>query len=405
MSTRRRLAALLVALAVLTSGCGWIPGTGGGGLHATVYFERAVSLYEASQVRVLGLPAGSVDEVAVEGGVVRVELTIDGDVPVPADVQATIIPLSLIGERYVQLFPAYTGGPRLQDDAVIPLERTTVPVEPDEALVSLRDFLDDLNPEGTRRLTENLAEDLDGQGESLNAMLREFSDLTREFGGNSEELGQIIDNFDRFAAALASREEQLGAVLDDFATVAGTLADEREHIASIVTNLSRFAADARDLVEEHGDRLGDDLETLARVAQALQANLDAVGQLLDAGPITFSGLRAAYRADERVIMLRDNGTFFESEGGQGGADPPNEGILPSGGEEPPAVPPDGDAPEVPETPFTPLDDLLRELRDEHVGPLQLSARSERRGDGGFAAGVRGFFRGLGGLARAVAGVA
>ena len=404
-----RLGATMCVVAMVASACGIVGGGGGGGRTFTAYFTRAVSLFPDSQVRVLGLPAGSVADVEVEGNLVRVELSVSDDVPVPADAQATIVPFSLIGERYVQLFPAYTGGPRMKDGAVIPVERTSVPVEPDEALKSLRDLLEDLNPEGTRRLTENLAEDLEGQGQSVNAMLAQVGDLTRDLGAKSDSLGRIIDHFDAFTASLVTREAQIGRVLDDFAAVTGVLAEERAHLANVVTNLAKFAADARELVEKHGDSLGKDLEVLEHVAQALEANLAAVGQLLDTGPMLASGLRGAYNATNRVIMLRDRGALDgatqgpSASGSSSGAGAPGggPGVGPAGG-----ATGGGSSAPVPETPFGPLDELLRQLADQGDAPVPIAARAaprrgrvERMADAG-----ADFVRRVGGLARAVVGL-
>lgn len=417
MTTRTRLRASAVALtlALVSSACGAIPGTGGGGgMRVTAFFERTVSLFEGSQVRVLGLPAGTVDSVEVDGDLVKVELNIDEGVSIPADASATIVPFSLIGERFVQLFPAYTGGPRMEAGAVIPAERTSIPVEPDEALVSLRDFLDDLNPEGTSRLTKNLREDLEGQGQELNRALRRLADLAADFGSKSDTIGRIIDNLDDFTATLVTREAQIGAVLDDFASVTEVLAAERDHLGNIVTNLASFAGDAGQIVDEHVDRLDRDLEVLEHVAQAVSANLGAVEDLLDAGPITATGLKNAYDPENRVIMLRndaelgdDGSEDAEAEnGGQSANRPTRSDPAPPESETP--TPESPDEP-IPESPFTPIDRLLDELLDGEGegGPLELSSRSTTSEPGGaerLARGIVDFFGGLGSLARDVVGV-
>ena len=51
---------------------------------------------------------------------------------VPADAKALVIAPNLVSARFVQLAPAYTGGPVLADGAEIGLDRTAVPVEWDE---------------------------------------------------------------------------------------------------------------------------------------------------------------------------------------------------------------------------------------------------------------------------------
>lgn len=264
--------------------------SGGDGYQVTAYFDKAVSLYEASDVKILGLSAGKVDDIEVEGTQVRVRMTIDADQPLPADVKATIVPFSLIGERYVQLFPAWTPGlPKAQPGTVIPPERTTIPTEPDEALAALKKLLDSLDPNATGRLVSNLADDLRGNGQGINDALRGLADLTSTLAAKDGELVGIIENFDRFAATLRSRERQLGQVMDQFASATTLLADERENIAKLVDSLSRLSADGLDLVNEHGSRLDRDLTILTRVLQSVRANLDAVGVLLDSGPTLIAG--------------------------------------------------------------------------------------------------------------------
>jgi virulence factor Mce-like protein len=301
------LGATLMVVATVAASCGIVGGGGGApSLHLTAYFSRTISLYPQSDVKILGLTAGEVKKIEVVGTKVRVDFVVNGDVPVPADVKATIIPQSLIGERYLQLFPAWTNGPKLTDRSTIPIERTTVPVEPDEALASLKTFLENLNPDGAHRLVTNLADDLAGQGQVLNDALHNFANLTETLAGRSDSLGQIIDNFDKFTATLVTRERQLGQVMDDFATLTGVLADERKHVEALVHNLASVAASARDLIATHKAGLDRDLTTLAKVAKSVDANLANVLQLLDSGPVLATGLQNAYDPAFHRIDLRNS---------------------------------------------------------------------------------------------------
>lgn len=309
----RRVALLLSTAAVATALAGCTSGGGGGSYKLTAYFDKAISLYDQSSVRVLGLPAGKVTDVEVEGTQVRVEMSIDRDVPVPADVQATIVPLSLIGERYIQLFPAWVDGQsRAEDGAVIPRERTTIPVEPDEALAAVKEFLDALDPDATGRLIKNLAGDLEGNGQHLNDALRGLGTLTQTFADKDEEIGRIIDQFDDFTATLAVRDRQLARVMQGFAATTGVLAQERKEIESLVAGLAELSTDGLDLVTEHGGRLEGDIEVLARTLKSVQSNIAGVRQLLDGGPLLVAGpnldgkagLAGAYDAKYHHLDLR-----------------------------------------------------------------------------------------------------
>jgi len=306
----RRAAPVVVAamLAAGMAGCGVIGG-GGDQYGVTIYFARAVALYEQGQVRVLGLPAGHVDEVATEGNRVRVEISVDSDIPVPQDVKAALVPQSLIGERYVQLTPAWIEGqPRLQDlpedERVIDVADTVIPVEPDEALAALNEFLQSLDPDSLGRLITNSADDLEGNGENLGIALDSVSDLVNVLAEHDDELASIVENFDEFTSTLVTRESQIGEVLDAFARTANLLADERANIEALVGGLARVSQDGFDLISEHAASLRTDVDTLGRLSQSIVANLDAVEALLDAGPRLADGLIGAYNPTLRAMNLR-----------------------------------------------------------------------------------------------------
>lgn len=278
---------------------------GGGGYTLSAVFPRTISLYPSSDVRVLGLPAGKVTSVRVEGTNVRVRMRLKKSVPVPADVRATIVPLSLIGERYVQLFPVWTDGvPRARNGDLIPIERTDIPVEPDEALAALKKFLDTLDPQATGNLITNLAGDLGGNGQRLNDALKGTSNLVATLADKDEQLVHLIDHFDRFTQTLRTRESQLGRTMELFATTTDLLAQERRTIESLVANLSSVSTNAYDLVSEHRVRLDRDLTILTRLLQSVRTNLDSVEKVLDAGPILVNGVKGAYSKQYHRLDLR-----------------------------------------------------------------------------------------------------
>ena len=308
---RRALVAVVAVMALSLTSCG---GSSEGGTHITAWFDRAVSLYPSSSVRVLGLPAGKVDDVTVVGRRVRVEMTVKESVPVPADVEATIVPLSLIGERYIQLTPAWkVGDRRAPSEMVIPESRTHIPVEPDEALAAVKHLLDTLDPEATGRLVQNLADDLEGNGANLNKTLEGVAGLVSTFADKDQELVEIIDHFDAFTATLRTRETQLGRVMDGFARTTSLLAEERRQIEALVGGLADLSGVGLDLVSEHGGRLEHDIVVLTRVLRSVEANIDNVIALLDATPILVAGrdldgkdegLLAAYDPEFKHLDLR-----------------------------------------------------------------------------------------------------
>lgn len=279
---------------------------GGGDTYTlTAHFPRAVSVFASSDVRVLGLPAGEVTKVEIEGDQVLIEMAIPSDIKVPAGARAQIVPQSLIGERYIQLSPAYKDGMDTLSDGD-EITDTVIPVEPDEALAALKEFLDSLDPEGIGRLVTNLDEDLAGNGAALNDTLGSLSQLVSSFAENDDVLLRIVDSFDRLSATLVTREAQLGEVLDAFAAASQVLADERESIGELVGGLADLSTNGLRLVGEHSTALRADIQTLADAAATIDANLSSVTTLLSSGNLLTSGLLGAYNPELRAIDLRND---------------------------------------------------------------------------------------------------
>jgi phospholipid/cholesterol/gamma-HCH transport system substrate-binding protein len=126
---RIALAAILAATLAVGVYLVWPSRTG----HKVVdYFTSAVSLYPGDDVRVVGVPVGEIDAIEPRATDVKITMTVKDGVKVPADARAIIVAPNLVSARFVQLTPAYTGGPEFPDGGGIGLDRTAVPVEWDE---------------------------------------------------------------------------------------------------------------------------------------------------------------------------------------------------------------------------------------------------------------------------------
>jgi phospholipid/cholesterol/gamma-HCH transport system substrate-binding protein len=306
-----------VLLAAVLSSCG-IGGTPSN--HLSAIFASTISLYPKAGVEVLGMTVGTVQSIKVlDNDQVRVDFTVHTDVPLPRGVSAVIVPESLLGARYIQLFPAWVQGqPRLDpmdpSQQVIPLSRTSVPVEPDQALAAVNNLLKALNPTATGQLITNLNTDLAGNGQNLNNAITSLSGLSNTLADKDQDLVALIDNLDQFTTVLDTRESQLGEVMDLFAQTTSLLAQERGTIASLVTNLASVSTNALDLISRHAAPLQTDIKELSDLVQTLDSNLNNVSTLLSSLPTLVAGPNldrkagfiAAYDPTYHRIDLRDS---------------------------------------------------------------------------------------------------
>lgn len=265
-----------------------------GRFRVAAEFERGVGLYPGSPVRLQGIDVGEITDIKNERGIVAVEMRLEEGTKLPADARAMIVPLSLLGERYVQLGPTYDGGATLGNGDVIPVERTAVPAEIDELLEGFEDFLKDLNPDTVSSVVTNLAEIVEGQGEQLNELLGNAAGTVELLATESDELTDITQSLAQLTATLESRSRTLTSLIKNYEVVSGTLADNRALLEPTVIELNRVSKELAGLLTAHRQPLKADIEVLTTVGRTLQRNIDRLDVLLTSTVRLFAAAGRAY---------------------------------------------------------------------------------------------------------------
>ncbi|GAA3203087.1 MCE family protein [Actinocorallia longicatena] len=304
----RRLIAALVAV-LLTSGCALLPAGGRSPLAPTyamsAYFDRTVAFYEGSRVKIMGIDVGEVTRIKVEGDQVRVDFSVDESVPVPQGVHAGIVPLNLVGERNIVLFPAWKpGDAKAGAGTVIPRTRTELPVEVDDALQAFTELNNAFDPEVLSDGVSRAADALDGNGERFNEVVRESATMTRTLAGQSDRLLKVAGNLDTLAGVVKGREKTLDALLDDFTTVTGLIASERDDVQRLIRALVGLVRRGDVLIKAYRQQLPGDLAAFTDIALSLKTNSKAVADLLEVLPKVAGVLTNAWDGEHHSLTLR-----------------------------------------------------------------------------------------------------
>lgn len=306
----RLILALIVAGAMVLPGCG--DGGGGDHMEVTVLFDSAVGVYETSDVLSLDAAIGTVEDVELTGDHVRVVLSLRDDVPLPADVHATIEAQTVLGERNVTLFPSWdaeleaAGAPRLAHGDTIPLERTSVPVEPDEALQAFNELVASLDPEVAGGLVTDSATILDGRGERIGASIDAATDLTETLVAIDTPMLEAAGSLNRIASVLNDRDAQLRTLIDDFGVAVDVLAGEREQVQGLLSSLVGLSGEVTAILDVHGERLPPTIATLVAAMQVVETNRDTITVLADQLPVVTESFEAAYKEDIGGFFLKVN---------------------------------------------------------------------------------------------------
>lgn len=311
MATLRssRALTLVVVLALAGALLFWL-GSRDGKKTVTVYFTSASALYDGNPVEVLGVPVGSVESVTPEAGRVAVVLSIDEDVDLPADVQAFQVAPSLISGRTIQLAPAYESGDRLADGAVIPIERSQVPLDVNDLYRSAQQLTDALGPDGANkdgaltRALDVLAQNLDGNGESLASAISGLADASGVLSGSREDLTGTVRGLQTFVSTLADNDADVRDLNTQLATVSGFLAADRTELSAALSSLSVALVDVAGFVKDNRSVLRRNVTQLTRVTRVLVRNRDRLASIVDEAPAGLGNLLNSYDAAGSTLDVR-----------------------------------------------------------------------------------------------------
>lgn len=305
MSRRANAIALLVAASLLLvlPACAGAPGRGKGPV-VTAEFVRGTGLYPGSPVRVLGIDVGTITSVRNVDGHVRVRMQLDEGTRLPKGAYATIVPLTLLGERYVQLGPHYDGGPRLEDGDRIPLEHTSVPAEIDDLLRNLEDFMGAIDPEQAGDVVTNLAELVDGRGADVNQLIANASGTLDLLADEGDDIRSIIASLRDLTATLEGRTQNIESLIRNYDLVTQVLVDNKGDLDAAITQLDRASVELTTLLQAHEDPLAEDVEILATATGTVAANSDNVRITLASTVKLFKAAGRAY--ESRTNSLRVN---------------------------------------------------------------------------------------------------
>jgi len=313
--TTSLIATAIVLLVIFASYLVFRPG--GDEKTITADFPRTVSLYEGSDVKILGVPVGKVDKITPMGTKVRVRLHFDGKDPVPAGAKAAVVSPSIVGDRFVQLTPAYTSGPKMQSGAHLGLDKTATPLELDEIFSSINDLDKALGPDGANkadaggvgpltRLLDSTARNFGGQGVEFNKTLKNVGAFTKTLSDNKDALFGTLSKVEDFTSTLKKNDTTVRQFNDSLAQGANLLADERQDLAAVLRNLNVALVEVRSFVHENRASLSSNISGLNEISKTLVKRRDALDEILRVAPAALNNLFLAGNVKQGTLDTRDN---------------------------------------------------------------------------------------------------
>jgi len=264
------------------------------------YFDNSNGVFPGDDVRIRGVPVGKVLKIEPEPLRSKISFWFDRKYKVPADATAAILSPQLVTGRAIQLTPPYTTGPTMGDGAVIPANRTAVPVEWDDLRVQLQRLTELLKP--TQRggvstlgaLINTAADNLRGQGANIRDTIIKLSQTVSALGDHSKDIFATFKNLSTLVTALHDSADLLEQLNRNLATVTSVLADDPNKVGQAAEDLNAVVGDVQSFAAENREAVGTTSDKLASITKALVDSLGDIKQTLHIGPTVLQNFNNIY---------------------------------------------------------------------------------------------------------------
>jgi phospholipid/cholesterol/gamma-HCH transport system substrate-binding protein len=232
------------------------------------YFPDTLALYAGDKVQIMGVKVGSIDSIEPAGDKMKVSFHYESKYKVPANASASILNPSLVASRTIQLSPPYTGGPVMGDGAVIPIDRTQVPVEYDQLRDSINRILTDLGPTPAQPkgpfgdVIESFADGLSGKGQQINKTLNGLSEALTTLNEGRGDFFAVIKSLALFVNALHKSDQQFVALNSDLAQFTNSFTNTDQELATALRDLNNLLSTTRRFINDNGSVLAKDVNNL-----------------------------------------------------------------------------------------------------------------------------------------------
>jgi len=288
--------AVIIGLLLLAFNASALPFLNGGSTyHAN--FADAAGLKPGDDVRVAGVKVGSVTSVSLDGAQVRVGLRVSG-VHVGPDSRAEIKIKTLLGQKYIALFPAGAGS--LSED--IPLARTETPLDVTQAFNGLGQRAGQIDTQQLAQAFDTISAAFKDTPPYVQSSLRGLERLSTSIASRNNELHDLLSRANGVTQTLSARDAEVAKLINDSNLILQTVYEQRAVVHRLLVDTAAVSQQLAALVRENRAVLKPALANLHQTLQILQRNQDSLDATIH--------LAAPFIRDFTDVL--GNGRWFET---------------------------------------------------------------------------------------------
>lgn len=254
-------------------------------------FTDASNLKSGETVRFAGVRVGTVTAVELRPDkTVDVRFDVDRSLPLTGGTHAVIRYLNLVGDRFLDLVDGAGPATVLPPGARIPAANTAPALDLDLLLGGLRPVIQGLDPQDVNALSASLIEILQGQGDTVDSLLRRTSSFSNALADKNTTIQAVIDHLRGTLGTLAAEGGQFSTGIDRIQRLVSALAADRDPMGAAIDSLDAGTASLTDLLSSARPPLAGAVDQLNRLAPSLDVKKERIETALQKAPENYRKL-------------------------------------------------------------------------------------------------------------------
>lgn len=274
--------AAVAVVAVLVGAMLLIKAAGIGYTQYTARFAQAAALQPGNPITVAGISVGEVLSLRLNGDHVEAKLKVRDDVQLGKDSRAVIKITTILGSRYLALYPE---GPGSLPDKTFDLNHTEVPYDLQEALADVTTTYEQVDSDQFAQSLAVLGNQLKTLPPVVPQALENTHTLSAIIAQRRDQLGELLKTTELVSSTLRRQQANLGNLVNQGNELLGEFVARRATFHAMMDALTVLVQRLSDIVIDDRPELEELLSNLRELSGLLAHNDGMLRSILQTAPI------------------------------------------------------------------------------------------------------------------------
>jgi phospholipid/cholesterol/gamma-HCH transport system substrate-binding protein len=283
-----------------------------GGYQLSATFDDVTQLFHGDPVYLAGVKVGQVKSIHLVHGKAQVRFSVARSVRLArAGTVVSVRWRNLIAQRELDVSP----GPNadratdfLPTNGTGVVDQANSAVDVSALLSALGPLGQDIDPHQLNTIFTALAQAVDGNGTSIDNLVRNLNGVVAMFAQRAQTIGQMVADYHTLSGVLSQRDQQIQTMLDNVTQLSRSFTDNTKLFLSVLDKAGSLAPNLDKLLASNESQLRGILDSTASVLGTVKTKLPQLEQAMKGIP---PALQAVFSTTAQGNFVQFDLTCFQ----------------------------------------------------------------------------------------------